>query len=148
MSIELGERFWSKVRADGELPGACMLWTSALDWGGYPMYWLDERRRGARAHRVAFKAVIGPIPVGLTLDHLCRVRHCVNPGHLEPCTAGENAARSPLAPYNVKKAQTHCKRGHAFTPANTRRRRGGRSRCCRTCDRAAAAAAGGPLAGA
>lgn len=134
---ELGERFWGKVHVDGELPGACMVWTSALDWGGYPMYWVDERRRGARAHRLAYKAVIGAIPAGLTLDHLCRVRNCVNPGHLDPCTAGENAARSPFAPYNVKARQTHCLRGHAFDEGNTRRVRGGRSRSCRACERTA-----------
>jgi hypothetical protein len=136
-AVELGERFWSKVHVDGELPGACMLWTSALDWGGYPMYWVDERRRGARAHRLAYKAVIGAIPDGLTLDHLCRVKHCVNPGHLDPCTAGENARRSPLAPYNVKAAQTHCKRGHVFDERNTRRAPGRRTRSCRTCERTA-----------
>lgn len=127
--MTLGERFWSKVDKVVESP--CWLWTSALGRGGYPLFWMGENRRAARAHRLAYEDMVGPIPAGLTLDHLCRVRHCVNPAHLEPCTAGENAKRSPNAPYNVWGRATHCRRGHEFTAATTAIHHGRRE--CRAC---------------
>jgi hypothetical protein len=134
-------RFWAKVNKAGPLPehrpelGPCWLWTSAVDFGNYPILWVGEGR-SVRAHRFAYGLLKGPIPDGLTLDHLCRVRHCVNPDHLDPCTAGENARRSPLAPYNVKARATHCHRGHAFDAKNTALHHGRRE--CRACTAAQA----------
>ena len=75
----------------------------------------------------------GPIPEGLTLDHLCRVRACVNPAHLEPVTLRENTLRSPSAPTAINARKTECLRGHAFTPENTWVHRS--RRCCRECKR-------------
>jgi hypothetical protein len=46
------------------------------------------------AHRVVYEALVGPVPDGLELDHLCAVRNCVNPGHLEPVTRAENNRRA------------------------------------------------------
>lgn len=79
--------------------------------------------------------MVGPIPEGLDLDHLCRVRQCVNPDHLEPVTARENLMRSPLTQASINSAKTHCKRGHEFTPDNTRIFPKSGSRCCKTCER-------------
>ena len=75
-------RFLAKVDLDG--PGGCWLWTARIDPGGYGQFWLDGLHR--RAHRVAYETLVGPIPAGLTLDHACHVRHCVNPVHLRPAT--------------------------------------------------------------
>lgn len=108
----------------------CWLWTGALDQGFYGIHWVGAGV-SRRAHRLAYEWLVGPVPEGLTLDHLCRVRNCVNPAHLDPCTAGENAARSPLAPYWVKARATHCKNGHEFTTENTRLHHG--RRACRAC---------------
>ena len=85
------------------------------------------------AHRTMYELLVGPIPDGLTLDHLCRNRSCVKPDHVEPVTRGENVLRGETLTA-AKKAQTHCIKGHKFTPENTRiraRRQGGR--VCREC---------------
>ena len=85
------ERFWSRVNKTD----TCWLWTGALGTGGYATIRLPGSRQQLRAHRWAYEYFVGPIPEGLTLDHLCRVRHCVNPAHLEPVTMRENLLRSP-----------------------------------------------------
>ncbi len=69
----------------------------------------------------------GPIPEGLELDHLCRVRHCVNPDHLEAVTHRENIRRGLGGP------RSHCINGHEFTPENTSLKRGWQA--CRACSR-------------
>jgi hypothetical protein len=86
------------------------------------------------AHRIAYELAGLTVPDGLVIDHLCRVRHCVNPAHMEPVTSIENTRRGRGYPI-VNKA-THCKRGHAFSPDNTRHDQRG-FRECRTCRRAA-----------
>lgn len=83
----LSERFWSKVRVTHE----CWLWIAGLDHYGYGQFHLD--RKVVKAHRLAYELVIGPIPVGLDIDHVCRVRRCVNPWHMELVTRGENVRR-------------------------------------------------------
>lgn len=81
-------------------------------------------------HRIAYELAVGPIPVGLVIDHLCRNHSCINPEHLEPVTNVENVMRGESAwARNARK--THCKRGHEFTDENTIRRNGTRS--CRQC---------------
>ena len=70
----------------------CWLWTAALK-NGYGRITMMNPKRKTAAHRVSYEAFVGPIPEGLTLDHLCRVRCCVNPAHLEPVTMRENIMR-------------------------------------------------------
>ena len=94
--------------------GECWLWTGSLDGAGYGRFTVSAERRARQAYRIAYELFVGPIPEGLTLDHLCRVRRCVNPAHLEPVTQGVNVMRSPLSVSgrNIRKA--HCPRGHAY----------------------------------
>lgn len=102
---------------------SCWLFTGALS-KGYGIIGLPGRRT-AKAHRVVYEALVGPIPEGLTLDHLCRNRACVNPEHLEPVTLAENKARGEN-PAALNARKTHCPNGHPYdTSAESRR--------CRRC---------------
>lgn len=105
---------------------SCWLWTGVINVDGYAMFWNGKRTIGA--HRWSYEHFVGPIPKGLELDHLCRVRHCVNPSHLEPVTHQENVRRAG-PPWNA--GATHCKNGHELTTENTRMR--GSCRICRAC---------------
>lgn len=117
-------RFWSKVRKTE----TCWEWVAGKDHG-YGIIQAGGRAR--KAHRLAYEMLVGPIPAGLILDHLCRNRSCVNPAHLEVVTNRENVLRG-VGPTAANAAKTHCVRGHAFTPENTIRRRG-TQRDCRAC---------------
>ena len=117
------ERFWPKVDASGD----CWLWTGARKPTGYGNFWSGERY--VLAHRFAYEALVGEIAEGLTIDHLCRVRSCVNPDHMEPVPWEENNRRGhTIAARNA--AKTRCPRGHEYdyrSPRGVRR--------CTTCDR-------------
>ena len=121
----------------------CWLWLGSVYRDGYGQ--IGVRARKFRAHRASYEVFVKPIPDGLQLDHLCRVRSCVNPKHLEPVTNQENLRRGlggrpgGLASGAIKKAFTHCGRGHEFNEANTRIRKNG-TRKCRTCERITLAA--------
>lgn len=120
----LPARFWAKARQD---ESGCWLWTaSTVD--GYGQ--IKSERRMVKAHRLTYEAANGPIPQGLDVDHLCRVRHCVNPEHLEAVTHVENIRRGDSLTTR-RSAQEACKRGHPFDEANTYLWR--TSRICRTC---------------
>lgn len=128
-------RFWSKVRVIGD----CWVWLASLNSRGYALFSVEGRAR--LAHRVAYEALVGPIPDGLTIDHLCRIKRCVNPAHMEPVSVLENIQRAYLA-----NRPSHCPRGHEYTPENTHvklRRTGPMAgqinRTCRACERAARA---------
>lgn len=122
-------KFWARVRV---AESGCWIWTGALTLGGYGHTW--EGGRYAYAHRVAYRAVKGAIPPALTLDHLCRVRACVNPDHLEPVTHRENILRSPIALAAINARKTHCKYGHELTGSNVVRYASHPSqRPCRAC---------------
>lgn len=123
------ERFWLRVDKGG--PGGCWLWTGCIGTAGYGFFYTGVRQ--ANAHRFAYEAAVGPIPDGMQLDHLCRVRRCVNPGHLEAVSSRENTLRGH-GPAALNARQTHCIRGHEFTPENTYVR-SNRSRDCRECKR-------------
>src|SRR5690242_13805090 len=107
----------------------CWLWVGSMfQTGGYGRYGNKSRL----AHRVVYELLVGPIPDGLTLDHLCRVRSCVNPKHLEPVTLKVNTLRGQsITALNSVKA--HCKFGHPFNEFNTMSVPGGRG--CRACSR-------------
>lgn len=84
------------VVTPGPLDTDCWLSTYAKGTSGYTAIGISGGRH-ARSHRLAYAALVGPIPKGLHLDHLCMVRHCVNPDHLEPVTAEENARRAAFS---------------------------------------------------
>lgn len=124
MQLEFQEYITSRVDID---ENGCWLWVLTRDPDGYGEGCFQKRKR--RAHRLAWEAFKGPIPPGFHVDHLCRVRHCVNPEHLEPVTAGENIRRG-LTGYTRR---TECKRGHKFAE-HGRLDSQGRNQC-RECDR-------------
>jgi hypothetical protein len=112
----LPPRFWNKVECSED---GCWRWTASTTGGGYAQtYW---HRRKRHAHCVAYEVLVGQVRAGLHLDHLCRVRHCVNPDHLEPVTCKENIRRGAARELLMlrHKDRTHCKWGHELTPENT-----------------------------
>ena len=123
-------RFWRKVRV---LPNGCWEWIAFRNRQGYGRF-LGSSQKAVSAHRWAYEHLIGPIPNGLTIDHLCRNRSCVNPAHMEAVTIRENTLRSPIAPAAVNARKRYCVRGHPFNAANTGRTPDGR-RYCRLCNR-------------
>lgn len=126
----LPERFWSKVEPEPNT--GCWLWSGSYYVNGYGAFGIG---RGPRlAHRVSYMALAGDIPPRLHLDHLCRVRGCVNPDHLEPVTCRTNLLRG-IGPSAIHAQKTHCPRGHEYHVRADRNARG-----CRTCDAARARA--------
>lgn len=108
----------------------CHIWLRSLNRDGYGKM---KFAGGTLAHRAAYVLVRGPIPEGLTIDHLCRVTCCVNPDHMEAVSIRENTLRG-TSPIAAEARATHCKRGHEFTAANTYVNSFG-SRVCRACRR-------------
>lgn len=78
-----------------ERPGAtpCWVWTGRHNRNGYGRAWCERTKREPVAHRLLYERLIGPIRPGLILDHICRVRACCNPWHMEPVTVAINTAR-------------------------------------------------------
>lgn len=136
----LPDNFISKVKHS---PTGCWEWVGGRTRGGYGTYKLPNYGGSWLAHRYAYEALIGPIPAGLQIDHLCCNKACVNPAHLEPVTGKENVRRGLLEPSPHHKFKTHCPRGHEYSVENTQIRRGRRhcSSCQRTRDKARGMAA-------
>ena len=112
----------------------CWLWQGNRFGNGYAM--MTVRRRKALVHRLAYQAAKGPIPDGLQVDHLCRVRHCINPDHMEAVTSRVNTLRG-IGPTAVNARRTRCIHGHPLSGDNLYVEPSGRRRC-RACDRAKA----------
>ncbi len=108
----------------------CWVWKNNIKSNGYGSIWMDGRSRGV--HRVAYEIAVGPIPTGLQIDHLCRVRACMNPSHLEAVTSKENIRRGNTAQWQRDK--THCPSGHPYSGDNLYVHGG--KRYCRSCSRA------------
>lgn len=128
------DRIALRVSTDGPTPtapyrqvdGPCWIWTGSYSSPGYGQAWDGSRTRPA--HSLIYELLVGPIPDGMELDHLCRVRACVNPDHIEPVTHAENMRRST-------EARTHCIHGHEFTPENTAHKKATGARECLICRR-------------
>ncbi len=134
------ERFWSLVDKNGPIPehrpelGPCWLWKLKLSKYGYGYLFIRRNGKsvGLRAHRVSRILIKGAIPDDLVPDHLCRVRHCVNPDHSELVTEQVNILRGTS--FSAMQAkQTHCLKGHPLSGDNLRTHRG--LRVCKTCER-------------
>ena len=136
MAKSLEERFWSKVDVRG--PDECWPWTGAHIPQGYGSLGAvlveGEVKSQVGAHRVSFFLEHGRWPV--VARHSCDVKDCVNPAHILDGSHADNARDAHergLHPGNGRKHWTHCKRGHEFTPENTRIRKGTGQRVCRDC---------------
>lgn len=110
----------------------CIEWTGALDGGGYgSLHYNDGQFKTVKAHRVAYYLFVGDIAEGMTIDHLCNNRPCVNVEHMIQATNSDNAKRGkkPLEWID------HCSKGHKFTPKNTiiKLTNMGKARVCRIC---------------
>jgi hypothetical protein len=155
------DRFWSKV--DRAAPDECWIWTGSRRKTGYGTFLVPRdgaRVRGVVAHRWAYESMAGPIPAGYEIDHLCRVRECVNPCHLEAVTRKMNNDRKinpppfrltrdpmpmPVPDLTVPKRErrevtvfrTHCRNGHEYAVTGFvvrgLTRRGKPARTCAAC---------------
>lgn len=105
----------------------CWEWIAGLTGHGYGQLWWGKRNRSA--HIVTYELLVGRVPAGRQLDHLCRMTACVRPDHLEPVTGRTNVRRG-RRPW-----KTHCPSGHPYDEVNTRMYRG--YRYCRACQNGA-----------
>ncbi len=118
--VEIGEDHW--------------LWKAACNSGGYGTF--SWKGKSSFAHRFSYEHYVGDIPDGLDIDHLCRVRLCVNPEHLEAVTRTENLQRGDPEKRKglYQRSKTHCPQGHEYSVENTGHSTGNR-RYCKECKR-------------
>lgn len=142
-STKLPPKFWTKVEIGpdgfhsqtGENLGPCWIWIAGIDGNGYGSWGgsIGDKIVVRAAHRWAYLVLIGDVPIGLELDHLCEIKLCCNPTHLEPVSHAVNCRRGKASVINGgrQRSKTHCKYGHAFDDRNTRVTVSGRR--CRKC---------------
>lgn len=118
------ERITEKIKIDSV--SGCWVWTDSLNSAGYGRIYFQPKGKPVLAHRLAYELFVGPVLDCLVLDHICRVRACVNPQHLEPVTFTENVRRGDAV-------KTQCPRGHPYDAENTGISNGGKR--CLTCHR-------------
>lgn len=129
-------RWWAKVTL-GSIPdyapelGPCWFWAAYVSSYGYGLFRDNLKDKMVPAHRWGYEMFHGTVDADLDMDHLCRVRHCVNPRHLEPVTRQVNILRGET--FQARNAAvTACPKGHDYDDVNTVRDKQGRRRC-RTC---------------
>lgn len=137
----VAQKFWARVNFNGPIPifrpdlGPCWIWAGSRLTNGYARLPINNGKKNLLGHRVSYTLMKGKIPAGLQIDHLCRVRHCVNPHHLEAVTCRINLLRGKtLTAENA--AKTICPKGHKYTKANTYTDKDN-CRHCRICKKAA-----------
>jgi HNH endonuclease len=123
LNLTAEERIAKNIVVD---EAGCWIWQKHTNPHGYGKIRLSGR--SWLVHRLAYTLLVGPIPEGLTLDHLCRVRSCCNPSHLEPVDQRTNAVRGEH-PLVVLYKEGRCKVGHVVDENNSYRRSDGRLRC-------------------
>jgi HNH endonuclease len=134
MPRDLADRWWLRVNRDA--PGGCWEWIGAKWARGYGIFIQPGTQKHLAAHRWGYEHLVGPIPEGLELDHLCRNRSCVNPAHLEPVTHLENVRRGLVRLNGQREREkTHCPAGHLYDEKNTHVNDRGWRRC-RACNAA------------
>lgn len=133
------DRFEAKVNRNGPVPGyradlgPCWIWGGGtLSDSGYGR--LERKTGSVLVHRFTYETFIGPVPDDLELDHLCRVRKCCNPAHLEPVTHRVNSLRGETIPAR-NAAKTHCPQAHRYDPTNTNDYTRTGQRYCKACIR-------------
>ena len=120
------DEFAERIRYEEN--STCWLWKGCINPNGYGQFNISGKMRGS--HRVSYELYKGKIPEGLVIDHLCRVRHCVNPEHLEAVTNQENCLRG----ISHQSLKTHCPHGHEYNKINTFIDKKGYRKCIE-CDR-------------
>ena len=110
------------MRSDWTLDPAagCWIWQGPLNSHGY------GKSDGTSAHRRVYEQLVGEIPEGMELDHLCKVRACVRPAHIELVTRKENCRRRGRRGWRLKSRQTHCTAGHDLYEHGRRTVQGGK----------------------
>lgn len=128
MLEQLPRRFRDKIN----ISGGCWVWTAAITNNGYGR--VKIKGKTVVAHKAVFQLLVGPVRDGLTLDHKCRNRACVNPDHLEPVTMRVNVLRGETIT-GANSRKSHCHVGHPLAGDNLFIRNDGRRRC-KTCEAA------------
>lgn len=128
LSPEQLDKFWYRVEV--HQPSGCWQWRGTIERWGYGQFSLGKKAGKFRAHRVAYSVLIGPVPDGMQLDHLCRNNGCVNPDHLQVTTGRINTLRG-YGTSGMNARKTHCKRGHELSGDNIYQY--GNRRSCKLC---------------